>query len=71
MKYLDASGQDIGAILDVQGAVIAWWQDLLAKHAAERAGLEEQRRQQQAQATNQFLGLAAFGTLLYAMSNKK
>ena len=28
-------------------------------------------RQQQAQATNQFLGLAAFGTLLYAMSNKK
>jgi hypothetical protein len=68
VKYQNAVSKDSASLLDVQSAVIAWWQDVLARHAAHRAALEEQRRQQQAESTKAVLGIAAAGAVLYALS---
>lgn len=70
VKYLDGTAQDTKCVLDIQAAVIAWWQDQLNRHAAQVAAFEEQRRRQQQEATGQFLGLAALGALFFAAAKK-
>ena len=71
VKYQEATARDAESVLNIQAAVIAWWQNVLAANAAHRAALEEQRRAQQAESTNTLLGLAGAGAVLWALSKAK
>lgn len=65
-KYLNAVTRNTESILNLQSAVIAWWQGWLQMHAAQRAALVEAQRQQQDAANKNFLGLVAIGALAAA-----